>query len=358
MHRCLFFGGFVALWFCGRIAAAIDPYLGNEPYWVLLHEPAVIDELNFSGEQRAEYRRLLDEWDLRFFPLRNKPNRDAIAGMTQILDDVQKQLKSVLRTEQQTRLNEILYQFLGSGAFLRDDVRARLRYSETQWKRINEITDETQKSVAKLMESSADEDSKSAIDKKYQSLKIDEQKKLVSLLKPEQQTAARSMFGKPFAINELRKPAFKVPELVDTGDWINSPGLRPEDLKGKVVVVHFYACGCINCIHNYPWYRQWHDQFKDRNVVMIGIHTPETAGERESATVRRKAAEEKLLFPILIDGKSENWNAWGNSMWPSVYLIDQQGYLREFWPGELNWKGAEGETYIRERIEKLLKEQN
>lgn len=354
MQRGTFLVGFIALWCVGRTAAAIDPYLGNDPYWVLLHEPAVIDEMKLGGEQRAKYLRLLDELDLQFFPLRNKPDRDAVAGMTQIRDDVQKPLKSILRAEQQARLNEILYQFLGSSAFLRDDFRARLRYTDSQWKRINEITDETKKSISSLTDSAEKDDSKSSIDRKYQSLKIDEQKKLMSLLKPDQQAAAKSIFGKPFALSELGRPAFKAPELIDTGEWINSSGLKPEQLKGKVLVVHFFACGCINCIHNYPSYRQWSDHFKDRDVVLIGIHTPETAGERVSATVRRKAAEEKLLFPILIDGKSENWNAWGNSMWPSVYLIDRQGYLRDFWPGELNWKGAEGDKYIRERIEKLL----
>jgi peroxiredoxin len=356
MQGRLFFAWYLAIWSCSRIAAAIDPYLGNDPYWVLLHEPAVVEELKLSRDQRTEYTRLLDELDLRFFPLRNKPGREAVAGMTEVLADVQKQLQTLLRAEQQARLNEILYQFLGSHAFVRDDVRARLRYTDSQWKRINEITDETQKSITRLLEDSADGTAKSAIDRKYQLLKTDEQKQLMSLLKPEQQAAAKSIFGKPFATSELRKPAFRAPQLIDTGEWINSSGLRPKQLKGKVVVVHFYACGCINCIHNYPSYRQWHDQFKNRDVVLIGIHTPETASERDSTTVRRKAADEKLSFPILIDGKSENWNAWGNSMWPSIYLIDRRGYLRDFWPGELNWQGAEGEKYMRDRIEKLLDE--
>ena len=103
-----------------------------------------------------------------------------------------------------------------------------------------------------------------------------------------------------------------------------------------------------------PWYKEWTDRFKDKNVVLIGIHTPETKSERETASVRSKAADEKFAFPILIDGNGENWNAWGNSMWPAVYVIDKRGYLREFWPGELKWQGNDGEKFIRERIERLL----
>ena len=91
---------------------------------------------------------------------------------------------------------------------------------------------------------------------------------------------------------------------------------------------------------------------------MLGIHTAETAAERDPANVRKAAREAGLTFPILIDQDKLNWDAWGNSMWPSVYLIDKQGYVRYWWYGELNWKGAEGERRLRKRIEELLDESN
>jgi thiol-disulfide isomerase/thioredoxin len=127
-------------------------------------------------------------------------------------------------------------------------------------------------------------------------------------------------------------------------------------LTGKVVVLHFYAFGCSNCIHNYPTYLEWQERFRDKDVVILGIHTPETAAEQDSATVKTKAADAKLQFPILIDGTKANWRAWGNSMWPSVYLVDKRGYLRHFWPGELKWQGATGDQWMRDRIEELLAE--
>jgi peroxiredoxin len=89
---------------------------------------------------------------------------------------------------------------------------------------------------------------------------------------------------------------------------------------------------------------------------VLGIHTAETAAERDAANVRKAALEAGLTFPILIDQDKLNWDAWGNSMWPSVYLIDKQGYVRYWWYGELNWKGAEGERRLRKRIEELLDE--
>ena len=68
------------------------------------------------------------------------------------------------------------------------------------------------------------------------------------------------------------------------------------------------------------------------------------------------ARDAGFRFPVLIDGDKANWYAWGNSMWPSVYVVDRRGYLRAFWPGELKWKGATGDAWIAERIESLIAE--
>ena len=94
--------------------------------------------------------------------------------------------------------------------------------------------------------------------------------------------------------------------------------------------------------------------FAGREFVLLGIHTPETAAERDPANVREATRAADLTFPILIDPERRNWDAWGNSMWPSVYLIDTQGYVRYWWYGELNWKGADGAERLRQRIEELL----
>lgn len=89
---------------------------------------------------------------------------------------------------------------------------------------------------------------------------------------------------------------------------------------------------------------------------MIGIHTPETARERDLENVRADAARAGLTFPILVDDAKENWNRWGNSMWPSVYLIDKHGDIRYWWYGELTWQNAQGEQLLRRRIRELLEE--
>ena len=89
-------------------------------------------------------------------------------------------------------------------------------------------------------------------------------------------------------------------------------------------------------------------------MVMIGIHTPETAPEHNVANVRQKMQEAGFDFPVLLDNQLRNWKAWGNTMWPTVYLIDKQGYVTFWWMGELNWQGTQGEKIMREKIENLL----
>ena len=149
----------------------------------------------------------------------------------------------------------------------------------------------------------------------------------------------------------------KAPELQESGPWINAEKpLQLSDLHGTVVVLHFYAFGCINCKNNYSVYLDWQETFKDENVAIIGIQTPETKAEHNIDLIRQRAEEAGFTFPINADIEKINWQAWGNSMWPSVYVLDKQGYIREFWPGELRWEGATGDKYLQQQIEKLMKE--
>lgn len=333
-----------------------DNFGGGDPYWLLLHEPAVHDELKLTTVQRQSFRKFLDGLDLRFLPLRNKSAADSQAGLDKLKAEAAQQLKALLQPAQAKRLNEVLLWRIGISSLLRDDVATRMRYSETQRKKIKEILDETQSAVTALEQGVSKGESREQAQKKYNELKSDEQTRINKLLKPDQRTASKDLLGKPFDVSRLGNAEFKAPELVDSQEWINSSPLALEKLRGKVVVVHFYACGCINCIHNYPWYQEWSDRYEGKDVVLIGIHTPETDSERQIDQVRQKANEAKFAFPVLIDVKSENWNAWGNSMWPTVYVIDKRGYLRSYWQGELKWQGNDGEKYIREVIELLRSE--
>ena len=336
--------------------SAVDRPPAMDSWWVLLHEPAVVAELKLTPDQQASYQSLIDELDLRYFPLRNKSAEDVLAGSIQIVGEARTRLKEILDSSQQARLMSLVLWRAGTSAMFDEEIEPRMRLSESQRKRVQEIQSEVATGVAKLEERANEGKPREELEKSFVDLKTDEQKRILSLLRPEQRSTWKKLHGEPFDLKKLGRAAYKSPDLVDTGEWINSEGLKANDLRGKVVVVHFYAFGCINCIHNFPAYLDWQERYKDSDVVIIGIHTPETSAERNVKSVRSEAAEQKLRFPILVDGKNENWNAWGNSMWPSVYLVDRRGYLRRFWSGELNWQGATGEVSMRETIDGLLAE--
>jgi peroxiredoxin len=231
-----------------------------------------------------------------------------------------------------------------------------MNYKPQQKERLEDVISETLAATRDLEKRVGNGEPREPLEKEYTELKRDEFRKVTGVLTPAQQSLWQKTLGRDFDLTTLGRSAFKAPELVDSGDWFNSTPLTIKALAGKVVVLHFYAFGCSNCINNYPIYLDWQERFRDRDVVIVGVHTPETAAEQESAAVKTKAERAGFEFPVLIDSTKANWNAWGNSMWPSVYLVDKRGYLRHFWPGELKWQGATGDQWMRERIEDLLAE--
>jgi len=121
-----------------------------------------------------------------------------------------------------------------------------------------------------------------------------------------------------------------------------------------VVVVHFWTNGCINCIHNYPYYRAWQKKYKDdKNFLIIGVHTPEFDAEKDVARIKERMAKNKLTFAVAVDNGGANWKAWGNRFWPAIYLVDKNGTVRHRWEGEL---GNEGYKTVTAQIDELLAE--
>jgi thiol-disulfide isomerase/thioredoxin len=161
---------------------------------------------------------------------------------------------------------------------------------------------------------------------------------------------------RPAVQAEARAPvedARAAPEFAPGTRWLQSKPLTLASLRGQVVVVHFWTFGCINCIHNYPAYKAWHEKYAGKGVTLVGVHTPEFKREADVEAIRAKAQQNGLKFPIAVDNEEQNWKAWQNRYWPSIYLVDKQGRVRHSWEGEL---GARGEPLLRQKIEELLAE--
>ena len=112
-----------------------------------------------------------------------------------------------------------------------------------------------------------------------------------------------------------------------------------KSLRGKVVLVDFWEYTCVNCIRTFPYLKQWHQRYKDKGLVIIGVHTPEFAFARQVDNVRRAAAGFGFQYPIAVDSDYKIWNSYHNQYWPAKYLIDKKGKIRATHFGAYAWVG-------------------
>lgn len=127
---------------------------------------------------------------------------------------------------------------------------------------------------------------------------------------------------------------YDAPEFTGLKDWINSKPLTQEDLKGKVVLVDFWTYSCINCIRNNPYLIEWYNRYKDKGFVVVGVHAPEFAFEKNVANVQKAVTDQKIPYPVALDNDFSTWAAFQNRSWPSAYLIDADGQVRRIHEGE------------------------
>jgi cytochrome c biogenesis protein CcdA/thiol-disulfide isomerase/thioredoxin len=141
-----------------------------------------------------------------------------------------------------------------------------------------------------------------------------------------------------------------MPELSGAIAWLNSPPLTREQLRGKVVVIDFWTYSCINCLRALPYTEGWYAKYKDAGLVVIGVHTPEFAFEKERSNVEQAVRDLKISYPVAIDSNYKIWQAFNNEYWPAHYFIDGKGRIRHHHFGE-------GEYDESERvIQELLRE--
>lgn len=142
----------------------------------------------------------------------------------------------------------------------------------------------------------------------------------------------------------------EAPEFILGGQWFNSAPLMMKELRGKVVLVDFWTYTCINCIRTLPYLKNWHQKYKDKGLVIVGVHTPEFEFEKTSENVAKAIKDFGLEYPIMQDNNYATWQAYNNRYWPAKYFIDKNGYIRRTHFGEGEYDKSE------EFIQKLLEE--
>ena len=140
----------------------------------------------------------------------------------------------------------------------------------------------------------------------------------------------------------------EVPSFAGATLWLNSPPLTAEGLRGKVVAVDFWTYSCINCLRALPYVESWYQKYKDHGLVLIGVHAPEFAFEKDPGNVRRAVADLKITYPVALDNDYAIWQAFNNQYWPATYFVDASGRVRAHHFGEGNYE--ESEQIIRKLL--------
>src|SRR6266513_884898 len=126
------------------------------------------------------------------------------------------------------------------------------------------------------------------------------------------------------------------------GSWINSEPLTLEKLRGRVVLVEFWTFTCYNCRNTLPAVKKWDQQYRDRGLTIIGVHTPELSEEYNLDNVRREVPSLGIKYPVVTDNDYKTWKAYNLEAWPTIFVLDKQGRIRWLHVGEGNYDATEG----------------
>jgi thiol-disulfide isomerase/thioredoxin len=122
---------------------------------------------------------------------------------------------------------------------------------------------------------------------------------------------------------------------------LNSPPLTADGLRGHVVVIDFWTYSCINCLRALPYVKAWYEKYRDKGLIVIGIHAPEFAFEKDLKNVRREVKELGVTYPVAVDNDYKLWRAFGNEYWPAHYFVDASGNIRHTHFGEGEYDESE-----------------
>lgn len=158
--------------------------------------------------------------------------------------------------------------------------------------------------------------------------------------KPNTPSIANSIKNKSSTNTELKNYGAS-PEFTGVSNWLNSEPITMEQLKGKVVLIDFWTYSCINCIRTLPYVTGWYEKYKDQGFVVVGVHTPEFAFEKDTGNVQTALKRHHITYPVAQDNDYGTWRAYNNRYWPAHYLIDKNGNIAYTHFGEGNYTETE-----------------
>ena len=335
-----------------------NPYEALVPQYLLglAHAPEVHQELELTEAQVQGLESLFHEIDNVWFPARLLPQASQRKTVHELEQKLLHWFDENTSDEQRKRLGQLEYYSQSSRILLREDVRSRVGLEASQQSKLAVLARATDDAQQKLSQIQFGDPDAKGLQSKFNDAYKAERGALTKLVTNDQRLKLNDLLGPTFDPSKLSRIYAMAPEFNTVEHWINSEPLTMSELKGKVVIVHFYAFECHNCHANFAIYQRWYKELTSKGVVIVGIQTPETDRERNPDAVKSAASQREFRFPIVVDLESKNWRSWGNTMWPTVYIVDKNGYIRHWWQGELNWNGATADKTIDQLVAELLAE--
>jgi thiol-disulfide isomerase/thioredoxin len=146
-----------------------------------------------------------------------------------------------------------------------------------------------------------------------------------------------------------------LPEFTKTEDsaWINSEPLRRDALLGKVKLISFWTYGCSNCRRSMPWLQELAERYRDRDLIILGVHSPEFAWEKPRIAVVSAVKLHGIDYPVMMDNDMRYWRALANQFWPAFYVVDQQNRIVGYYIGETHVDDDQAQA-IEAQLDALL----
>lgn len=215
----------------------------ENPYLLLLREPAVLEDLSLDTEQKAELRRLNDQIDGPLLALRNWPAEKANAKIAELIEQTRSALEEVLDESQRERFGQIMLRIRGIQSVLTPRVADRLNLTAAQRTAIEAILAETRDEIGALAKELQSGASPEPIQRQAALAQQREQQRVLGELSDTQKRLLAQLFGRSFDPSRLGKARFKAPQWDGSGEWLNSQPLQPGQLRGQVIALHFFAYG-------------------------------------------------------------------------------------------------------------------
>lgn len=313
-------------------------------------------EMGVQGTNALWLDTLLREIDAEWAVARARPESSQHAAMAGLESRLARKIAERLGPPALHRLHQLEVQAQGGRALLRDDVAEFLALTPAQRGKVEALVAQTEEVAARARAANVAGKPDPALLDGWQRLRKAEDTSAPRILSGEQAARWREALGTARDTSKFQRIQPMAPEFPAGAAWLDGKKARMSSLLGKVVLVHFYAFQCHNCHANFATYNRWQRSLRGKGVEIVGIQTPETEAERDPRRIAEAARGSGFEFPVLLDLQSEAWRAWGNSVWPTVYVVDRRGYVRHAWVGELNWQGARGDRVIERIVDALLAE--